>query len=129
MKATIKRFYIFILAVILSTSVFLFAGCASVTGEFFVREFLGAPVTVSFLSPVSENEKSDLVRLIGKEAARIDGLISTENPSSDISLFNAADDGVVKVDELTYYLAETARKAYLSTDGAFDPATYNLLDL
>lgn len=129
MKATIKRFYIFILAVILSTSVFLFSGCASVTGEFFVCEFLGAPVTVSFLSPVSENEKSDLVRLIGKEAARIDGLISTENPASDISLFNAANDGAVKVDELTYYFAETARKAYLSTDGAFDPATYNLLDL
>lgn len=78
----------------------------------------------------SDEKDSATWQQIGEALTRIENSVSASEEGSSISRFNKADAGAeVEIDETAYNLLVLAKELYVKTDGAYNPAVGNLIDL
>lgn len=82
--------------------------------------------TVMSLTAYGKNCE-EAVNAAAEEVKRLDALLSTGNPDSEISRLNAA--GRITISEDTAALFEGARSVYETTGGLFDVTVYPLMEL
>ena len=99
-------------------------GLAACAGSAPEARFDGAIMGTTYAISLSRlPEGADLKRLergVLARMQRVDALLSSHRPDSDISRFNRADEGEVPVDPLTANLALHGISMGVMTDGAFD---------
>lgn len=123
---------------LVTTVTFLFfftgvCGCASTDTDSGVLTFLSSPVTFyavddgySGNASLQKQIKADLEAL----AARYEAIFSTEEPDSEISIYNAASAGTTLcVSEDFYTVTKFFSDIYADTDGAVNPQVKLLVDL
>lgn len=85
------------------------------------------------LSPDQIKTRNKIVGIfkeIDKTVTAIDNAVNTQNETSYIYQYNQAEYGTtLEIDEDTYQMLSIAQQMYELTNGAFNPATYRLVDL
>lgn len=89
------------------------------------RQLFAMDTVMSFTAYGKNSEAA--VDAAMKEIQRLDGLLSTGDPSSEICKINESKEG--KVSQDTAILLERALELYKSTDGVFDITVYPLMEL
>lgn len=112
--------------------VLFISACAqfTVTGVRYLGSFLSADV-ILYLSKSVENSVYEAVEKDCKKAVNeAEAALSTKITDSDIARFNSLSFGErTEISDITKRLIESAKTLYIATDGAFNPATFSLVDL
>lgn len=78
----------------------------------------------------TRNKIVEIFKWIDKTVTAIDNAVNTQYETSYIYQYNQAECGTtLKIDEDTYQMLTIAQQMYELTNGAFNPATYRLVDL
>ncbi|MDE6058485.1 MAG: FAD:protein FMN transferase [Clostridia bacterium] len=97
--------------------------------RFPVYNYFNTSTDWKYISQSEEIEKSTW-KQISKMLNHVEESISVSVEKSSVSKFNAADAGAkVQIDETAYTLFALAQELYEKTDGAYNPAVGNLVDL
>ncbi len=107
-------------------AVLLLCGCGQAGGAEPVKRELFAMDTVMELTAYGEGA-GEALDAATAEIARLDKLLSTGNPDSEISRLNAAGSGAPGEEALA--MLQEAQRIYERTDGAFDVTVYPLMQL
>lgn len=79
---------------------------------------------------VTRNQIVEIFAWIDNTINHVDGIANTQNVTSDIYRYNQAEHGTtLQIDKDTYQMLTIAQDMYTQTNGAFNPATYRLVDL
>lgn len=79
---------------------------------------------------VARNKVVEIFSWIDNTINHVDGIANTQNSGSDIYRYNQAEHGTtLQIDKDTYQMLTIAQDMYTLTNGAFNPATYRLVDL
>lgn len=78
----------------------------------------------------TRNKIVEIFKWIDKTVTAIDNAVNTQYETSYIYQYNQAECGrTLEIDEDTYKMLDIAQEMYELTNGAFNPATYRLVDL
>lgn len=89
------------------------------------RQLFAMDTVMSFTAYGKNSEAA--VEAAMKEIQKLDGLLSTGNPSSEVYKINSAKEGTLSEDAVQLY--QRAMDIYESTDGVFDITIYPLMEL
>lgn len=109
--------------------------CSNLTGKLYrTVNYFGAEIAVAIYDDFSSSDNvskfTDKMAELDTLASEVNASISLTQSGSYVNAFNDADAGeTVIIDKCTYDVMSLSKEYYDITDGAFDPAIYNLVDL
>ncbi|MBP5372991.1 MAG: FAD:protein FMN transferase [Clostridia bacterium] len=112
--------------------VFCLSACSfsQKTGVCYLGSFLSADVILYLYESVDNSVYERVERECKNAVSEAEAALSTKVADSDVSRFNALSFGErTAISKTTKRLIESAKNLYSTTGGAFDPATYSLVDL
>jgi len=106
-------------------------GCDSSTKrEPFVRNTISMGTSLQIkIYDIDEEKAVYLTNLAIEEAQRLNDKYSTYKDDNFMAWLNSTNDEVVEVDDETYFLLEKCDEIHRTTNGGFDPAVGNIIDL
>lgn len=119
-----------------------FTGCTAVVDGIDVSGYVGVQYTsydyfntyVTVACYIPEDRKQEFETLwntgILPLCEEVENTLSSDVPASDVARFNSAEAGqTVQISQMTYDVLSLAKTAYEETDGAYNPALANSVDL
>ena len=120
-----------ILAVGWMGAAFALAGCSQAPEDWTIHgQAMGTSYTVRVPHPPAEMQQEELADLLAAEIERVEALMSTYRPESELSRFNyGSSTDWVPVSEDTAIVVAAAQEISRQTDGAFDVTVGPLVEL
>lgn len=131
MKNKVGKFIAVLAALFIGTCAFMFAGCSVTAKRFDMMGYFGTYSSVVIGNYGEVSEAADkAAEEIETLLASAEKAISSTVEGSDIARFNEAKAGErMEISRLTYEIMNIAAEMYEITDGYYNPAVGNLVDL